>query len=125
MSNDRFRDHESLALVFPPRAEEYRGVLESGDEPTAEVYEELAPTYAKGNSYALLSQLRDGKEKRRQNSRPRSNGRPRSVRATSNGRSAAEFALALQEESILQGRPMHNTVERDGRWGSSGYVESL
>jgi hypothetical protein len=68
MSNDRFRDHESLALVFPPRAEEYRGVLESGDEPTAEVYEELAPTYAKGNSYALLSQLRDGKEKRRQNS---------------------------------------------------------
>jgi hypothetical protein len=44
------------------------GVLESGDEPTAEVYEELAPTYAKGNSYALLSQLRDGKEKRRQNS---------------------------------------------------------
>jgi hypothetical protein len=53
-------------LLGPPSQEEYAEILASGDDVSAEVYEDLAPTYTeKGGRAFLLDALREGQEQRR------------------------------------------------------------
>lgn len=67
-------------LVGPPSQEEYAEILASGDDVAAEVYEDLAPTYAeKGGRAFLLDALREGKEQRRSPEQRRADDEARSL----------------------------------------------
>ena len=67
-------------LVGPPNSEEYAQILASGDDVAAEVYEELAPTYAERSGRAfLMDALREGQESRRTPEQRRADDEARSL----------------------------------------------